>query len=41
MALARDFKQTVLARAVNDAAFRRGLLTDQSFCAVVFQPDFQ
>lgn len=28
MALTRDFKQTVLSRAVKDTAFRRGLLTE-------------
>ena len=28
MALTRDFKQTVLARAVKDIKFRRGLLTE-------------
>ena len=28
MALTRDFRQTVLARAVKDTKFRRGLLTE-------------
>lgn len=32
MALTRDFKETVQARAMRDAAFRRGLLTEALDC---------
>ena len=39
MPLTRDFKETILERAQNDAAFRVGLLTEALECLLNNEPD--
>ena len=39
MALTRDFKQTVRARALRDAAFREGLLSESVECMLAGDTD--
>jgi len=39
MALTRDFKETILARAKNDTEFRVGLLTEAAECLLNNEPN--
>ena len=39
MALTRDFKETILARAKNDPEFRVGLLTEAAECLLNNEPN--